>query len=486
MYKTIFLLCFFTVCVLAQEGTDAKSELTSQKERIVVFPSYEKEQYKEISEEIVGIVTNELSRLGRFEVIDRSNLQAALDEIYLGQTGLIDDSTAVKAGEFLSANTGILIKILDFSQQGVAPEESKKKKKKKKDDESIGEKIAEAIVKSIDKHEDNIRTGLTVFVKKIDIESAKTIDSFELTLEHTGGYSSESKSSVLTKFKLSLPEYLKEFYVLQSKIIAKKGKKIYLAFGKNIGIKEGMRFNVMKSGEKVEYGNELMELPEEKVGFIKITSVTDKTAEGIILRGFSDVDKGLIVREQIGLNLGISVYGGLLQNYNYGFGGLGIELDPYNTFSLGLLGSIGSATDNFKEGNFTANVSLYSNFKILRSDLIDVSLKVGLASVIASRNDDSGNNVNGFTLQFLGGANLDFYFGDNVVFFGEASYYAGGKISKWWRTDEPDKKVSWIHHSNKAPEINVNGLTFRSGIKFIFAQKIANVIKLITLIHKNI
>jgi TolB-like protein len=49
------------------------------------------------------VFTTKLGRIPVFQLVERNKLSEALKEIELGQTGLIDESTAPKAGEMMGA-----------------------------------------------------------------------------------------------------------------------------------------------------------------------------------------------------------------------------------------------------------------------------------------------------------------------------------------------------------------------------------------------
>ncbi len=54
---------------------------------------------------LAAMVTTDLSKLGKFQVVERLRLQALLQEMKLGQTGIVDPSTAPRIGKLLGTET---------------------------------------------------------------------------------------------------------------------------------------------------------------------------------------------------------------------------------------------------------------------------------------------------------------------------------------------------------------------------------------------
>ncbi len=54
---------------------------------------------------LAAMVTTDLSKLGKFKVVERLRLQALLQEMKLGQTGIVDPSTAPRIGKLLGTET---------------------------------------------------------------------------------------------------------------------------------------------------------------------------------------------------------------------------------------------------------------------------------------------------------------------------------------------------------------------------------------------
>ncbi|MBN2401752.1 MAG: VWA domain-containing protein [Spirochaetes bacterium] len=88
--------------------------------KIVIFPLLNEEKNEtEILREIYNTVKKEIFSDGRFEIIDRENLDKILDEQKLSMSGLIDNKDAVKYGKIAGADLILVMKkkgvIVDFS-----------------------------------------------------------------------------------------------------------------------------------------------------------------------------------------------------------------------------------------------------------------------------------------------------------------------------------------------------------------------------------
>ena len=59
---------------------------------------------KEAPARLEGLLTAELQRTGRFDLLERSRIEQALKELALGQTGLLDEKTAKEAGKLIGAD----------------------------------------------------------------------------------------------------------------------------------------------------------------------------------------------------------------------------------------------------------------------------------------------------------------------------------------------------------------------------------------------
>ncbi|MEO1585431.1 MAG: PEGA domain-containing protein [Planctomycetota bacterium] len=129
MTMLVFPACFMSGCEAIQQGMDAIKNTTEgvlwQKEEVRVVSGHDPRAYQKIalvsssdvpldgdeglSEDVEAIVTNQLIDYG-YQPINRSSVEAALDEIEIGDSGLTDGQ-AVQIGNFVQVPGIVVAKI---------------------------------------------------------------------------------------------------------------------------------------------------------------------------------------------------------------------------------------------------------------------------------------------------------------------------------------------------------------------------------------
>ena len=118
--------------------------LTLEKKSVAILPGQNPENFKVISRKITSIVAAKAVELGRFNVIDRTQIESILAEQKLQLSGMIDENQIVEIGNLAAADQALIVKIITFGQRGVPPpkKETKKEEGEKKEyDESLYEWI---------------------------------------------------------------------------------------------------------------------------------------------------------------------------------------------------------------------------------------------------------------------------------------------------------------------------------------------------------
>lgn len=95
--------------VLAEKIVSAFKESTEEQYKnnlaVYEFASVGEDAKKnEIGKTIASLLTTELKRTGEFDIVDRDNLDKALEEMELSMSGLVDEESAVEVGKMLAAN----------------------------------------------------------------------------------------------------------------------------------------------------------------------------------------------------------------------------------------------------------------------------------------------------------------------------------------------------------------------------------------------
>lgn len=99
----LFLNVLFYACIQdlhTQEVTQKSSQISSKKMRLLILPT-KRDSYYDV--EVTNLITGIIAELGRFELIDRNNLQRILEEQALQLSGVINDSMIVSVGNIAAA-----------------------------------------------------------------------------------------------------------------------------------------------------------------------------------------------------------------------------------------------------------------------------------------------------------------------------------------------------------------------------------------------
>ena len=124
------ILFFILASLLAQEFDES---LTLDKKSVIILPSQDSNDPNSISKKVTNIVASKAIELGRFNVIDSTQIESILAEQKFQLSGMVDDNQIIDIGSIAAADEGILIKMINFGQRGV-PKKKKKKEKKEKEE----------------------------------------------------------------------------------------------------------------------------------------------------------------------------------------------------------------------------------------------------------------------------------------------------------------------------------------------------------------
>ena len=93
-----------TRALLAQESEVSADSIVAN--AVAVFPLLyqgKNEEMAALSKGLAEMIITDLSQVQQLEVVDRVRVQALFDEMALGQTGLVDEATAARAGSLIRA-----------------------------------------------------------------------------------------------------------------------------------------------------------------------------------------------------------------------------------------------------------------------------------------------------------------------------------------------------------------------------------------------
>jgi len=227
LFLWILLLLLFLLAI------PAPSWATSGKTRVAVIDFEQKAtqelQGKQAGEIVAEWLITSLVRTGRFDVVERAQLQKILKEQQLGMTGMISQETAARVGELLG------VKVI--------------------------------ITGSV------IQIGNTVEVnaRLINVE-----DGSILKAEKIRGAGLESIERMMD----SLAESLKRDFPLEGFVVMVSGKRAMIDLGRVHGVEPGMKFFALRKGEPVRHPitGKMLKGEDIKLGEMVVQSVSPDTS----------------------------------------------------------------------------------------------------------------------------------------------------------------------------------------------------------------
>ena len=115
MIKHIVILTLFFLPFLASQTI--APDVTDVKERLLVLTADESKPNDALDRKISKIVAEIATDLGRYDVIDRNQLESILNELALHQSGIIAVKDILELGIIASANEAMKVQITHYSQR---------------------------------------------------------------------------------------------------------------------------------------------------------------------------------------------------------------------------------------------------------------------------------------------------------------------------------------------------------------------------------
>ena len=112
-YNMLFLIAIITLYA----GTIFATEKNQKTIAVVYFENnsiFQKEELASLSKGLADMFITEMSKIEELKVIERAQLQKLLEEMQLGQAGMLDQSTAQQVGKLLGAQTLLLGSFLNM------------------------------------------------------------------------------------------------------------------------------------------------------------------------------------------------------------------------------------------------------------------------------------------------------------------------------------------------------------------------------------
>ena len=477
--QILFSLIFFVFSYVV--GQELEDGLTLEKKSVVILPGQDAENPESISSKVTSIVAAKAVELGRFNVIDRTQIESILAEQKLQLSGIVDETQIVEIGNLAAADEALLVNIIAFGQRGVPPKRKKLKKDEDedKDEETLFEWIIKAGVKAAiqnnqkvsNPYPNNIQTILEIEVRLLNIETGISQNSFLITPTHTGGNKTASLNTVLNDLSSQVSRKLREFYLIASEVIEKDGSRITILTGDDMGLEEGTIFEVSSPDQEKTYKGRVVRIPGSPVALVKLTNIgTNSSSAEIIRRWKNEVQAGHIVNEMI--------YDPTATEYGIKTNGTNFNLDaklwwsPFNKFPMAVTGHLGTMKDSRKENDFFMGLGVEFKTKILQLGKSHYSTGINLPFNWAFKTDDDNNYVSqiifnpaiNFTTSIILDSKRDLFIRLQYVSSAPADDW---EYSEEENEDEPNdiiyRPAVW-HEEEGIPVLNIAGFYITVGM----------------------
>ncbi len=282
-------------------------EKQGRKKRIAVLmfndqssSNYRWASYKTVGEGVMEMVITELVKTGNYRVMERSKIDAIIQEQGFQQSGAVTQETAVAVGKLLGVELAVFGVVSEFgysrNNKNVRLPGARLKVGNNKATVAIDLRIVSVttgeILTADDVREEKAATSLGVNTRKYNFSDQKSFD--QSIVGKAARKAVESVIKLIDKDAERIP--------WQAKVVIMQGDKVYINSGADDGVKIGDTFKVFRPGEKLidpDTGLELGTIDKE-IGQIKVADNTvgdGKAAICTVVSG-ADFKKGDVVKDQ--------------------------------------------------------------------------------------------------------------------------------------------------------------------------------------------
>jgi len=462
------LLSFLSNQLIAQINLGTSATITAEKKRLLILPTQKTDSdpfsiENEVTQAVAGVAT----RLKRFEIIDRNNLENILDEQSLRMSGLINDSTILQFGKLAACDEALIISVHNFYQKGVPPEENEDEDDNDNDLGFWGGLLVSIFSDEEEVDEpfaDNIQTQLSVEIKKIDIKTGESLHSFDISTAYTGGTRGVSRGQAIKNLKKLTTEELKKLYVLSSQVISVKGSEALLFLGSEVGVNKNTLFQITQPDRKKTINDRKITIPGRLVGFVCVEDYSRESNRSQVIRQWSPIKEGYTALEYSESIHGLQVYISPKYPEKYFHFGLQYHVSPIAGYDYGFSLCFTQATDSYKEKDNGFGIGGFFSKRVLISSPLQVNARIGLNADILFRDDDENHSVTSAVISAPVGLNISYLLSANSDIEINFGYRFAGHTPWQYSAGEESKDAIWIQSE---PEIDISGMFFTVGYKFI-------------------
>jgi len=303
--KIGFVIFLLTVFVLVTSF----ATLAQTKKRVAVFDFEDKTDHRwhwwtgqPVGHGMADMLTTELVKSGKYQVIERQAIEKIMQEQRLGQTGAVTAQSAAQVGQLLGVELAIIGSVTEFGYKKSDIGGFLKKKGL-----GLGIQSASAVV-GIDVRFINTNTGEILAadnVRKEETKKGLKIDTRQFSFKNrkqfdnsiVGKATRKAIGDIMTK----LDGQLKNM-PWQAKVVKASGSTVYINAGSEAGVNVGDAFEIYSKGEElidpdtgISLGSE-----ETKVGEIKVTdnSIGNGKASKCVVVSGAGFKQGDLVRQK--------------------------------------------------------------------------------------------------------------------------------------------------------------------------------------------
>lgn len=290
VYRKVLMLTIFFTLISNNSNTSVSS-----KERVAVL-RFENSSTKKGDMEQIGIGLSDmlittLVQTGKYEVIEREQLEKVLKEQKLGLSGFVDLDTAKKVGKILGLDALFIGKLTKYQ------EEVK---------QDIWTGYTSYIVRvAIDVRMIDVETGKIILAEAAEGQNKKKAliytdpyTGYTRIIEGTVGIDESMFSDAAREAINKTGEKISKAIPIEGLVAKVEGQEVTINLGSRSGIKEGMELKVYHKGEEIKdpATGEVLEVEKEEIAKIKITKVSEKISKGKVKgKPKKDINVGDIV-----------------------------------------------------------------------------------------------------------------------------------------------------------------------------------------------
>jgi len=213
-------------------------KLVGERMNIAVFPFENKGASRDLGEIVLDKMITVLYNQARFEMMERDKLNRVLEEQSLGQTGMLDATSAAQIGKGIGVD-GIVLGSVAASASG----------------------------------------AISIDARVIDTESAAIIVAQDI---YSGSSDAQSVKNAVENLARKITEDLP---LIEGFIIKIDGDNMILDVGRNGGLKKGMKCHVYREGQEIKHPitGEILGKETKILGELLVTEVFDKYSVSKVL-----------------------------------------------------------------------------------------------------------------------------------------------------------------------------------------------------------